>query len=187
LPAVLAQIHRRRSRRGIRRPLTVVITAAVTAIVAGYRSLRGDREWVADLPVDAAVALGIDTGRRTVQGHDPQTASSPRPRCDRRGDRHVARRTDSRDIKRIQRSDRCGRQTLCGPPARTWLPDTSWPPPSTAPESYSPALTSTSRPTRCARFGPLLDYNRRPTRCGRGRRCVGLSARPHHLARRGAQ
>jgi hypothetical protein len=51
-------------RRGVRHRLTVVLTAAVCAIVAGYRSYAAIGERVADLPDDIAVMLGIDTGRR---------------------------------------------------------------------------------------------------------------------------
>jgi predicted transposase YbfD/YdcC len=48
----------------IRHQLAVVVTAAVCAVVAGYRSYTAIGEWVADLPADTAVVLGIDTDRR---------------------------------------------------------------------------------------------------------------------------
>src|SRR2546421_8505540 len=79
LPAALAAVPDPRARRGIRHQLTVVITAAVCAVVAGYRSYTAIGEWVADLPADTAVLLGIDTDRRPseamirrlLQGIDP--------------------------------------------------------------------------------------------------------------------
>src|SRR5256886_4154131 len=64
LPAALAAVPDPRARRGIRHHLTVVLTAAVCAVVAGYRSYTAIGEWVADLPVDTAVVLGIDADRR---------------------------------------------------------------------------------------------------------------------------
>src|SRR5207248_11088302 len=64
LPAALAVIPDPRARRGIRHRLTVVLTAAVCAVVAGYRSYTAIAEWVADLPAETAVLLGIDTDRR---------------------------------------------------------------------------------------------------------------------------
>jgi hypothetical protein len=64
LPAALAGLSDPRARRGIRHRLKVVVTAAVCAVVAGYRSYTAIGEWVADLPDDIAVTLGIDTGRR---------------------------------------------------------------------------------------------------------------------------
>jgi hypothetical protein len=41
-----------------------VLTAAVCAVVAGYRSYTAIAEWVADLPAATAVLLGIDPDRR---------------------------------------------------------------------------------------------------------------------------
>src|SRR3989440_12533125 len=64
LPAALAAVPDPRARRGIRHHLTVVVTAAVCAVVAGYRSYTAIGEWVADLPADTAVILGIDADRR---------------------------------------------------------------------------------------------------------------------------
>lgn len=64
LPAALAAVPDPRARRGIRHHLTVVLTAAVCAVVAGYRSYTAIAEWVADLPADTAVLLGIDADRR---------------------------------------------------------------------------------------------------------------------------
>ena len=64
LPAALARVPDPRARRGIRHRLTVVVTAAVCAVVAGYRSSTAIAEWVADLPADTAVLLGIDADRR---------------------------------------------------------------------------------------------------------------------------
>ncbi|MGE5828590.1 MAG: ISAs1 family transposase, partial [Micromonosporaceae bacterium] len=53
-----------RARRGIRHQLIAVLTAAVYAVVAGYRSYTAIGEWVADLPAATAVLLGIDPDRR---------------------------------------------------------------------------------------------------------------------------
>jgi predicted transposase YbfD/YdcC len=53
-----------RSRRGIRHRLTVVVTAAVCAVVAGYRSYTAIAEWVADLPDGTAELLGLYAARR---------------------------------------------------------------------------------------------------------------------------
>ncbi|MEU7876555.1 ISAs1 family transposase [Dactylosporangium sp. NPDC049140] len=41
-----------------------MVTAAVCAVVAGYRSYTAIAEWVADLPTDTALVLGIDAHRR---------------------------------------------------------------------------------------------------------------------------
>jgi len=49
-----------RERRGIRHGLTVVLTTTVCAVVAGARSFVAVAEWVADLPTDLAVVLGVD-------------------------------------------------------------------------------------------------------------------------------
>jgi predicted transposase YbfD/YdcC len=64
LPAALAAVPDPRARRGIRHRLVVVLTAAVCAVMAGCRSYTAIAEWVADLPVNTAVLLGIDVGRR---------------------------------------------------------------------------------------------------------------------------
>jgi predicted transposase YbfD/YdcC len=64
LPAALAAVPDPRARRGIRHRLAVVVTAAVCAVVAGYRSYAAIGEWVADLPADTAMLLGIDADRR---------------------------------------------------------------------------------------------------------------------------
>lgn len=64
LPAALAAVPDPRARRGVRHRLAVVLTAAVCAVVAGYRSYTAIGEWVADLPAGTALLLGIDTNRR---------------------------------------------------------------------------------------------------------------------------
>lgn len=48
-----------RQRRGVRHGLVMVLTVAVCAVAAGARSLVAIAEWVADLPDDVAVALGV--------------------------------------------------------------------------------------------------------------------------------
>src|SRR4051812_46011997 len=64
LPAALADLPDPRARRGVRHPLTVVVTAAVCAVVAGYRLYTAIVEWIADLPAAIAFALGIAPDRR---------------------------------------------------------------------------------------------------------------------------
>ena len=49
-----------RGRRGVRHGLTVVLTATVCAVAAGARSFVAVAEWVADLPAELAVVLGVD-------------------------------------------------------------------------------------------------------------------------------
>src|SRR3954451_24962534 len=64
LPAAPADLPDPRARRGVRHRLTVVLTAAVCAVVAGCCSYTAIAEWVADLPEQAAGRLGIDARRR---------------------------------------------------------------------------------------------------------------------------
>lgn len=64
LPAALAGLPDPRARRGVRHRLTVVVTAAVWAVEARYRSYAAIAEWVADIPASTALALGIDPDRR---------------------------------------------------------------------------------------------------------------------------
>ena len=64
LSTALAALLDPRARRGIRHRLVVVFTAAVCAVVAGYRSYTAIGEWVADLPADTAALLGIDPRQR---------------------------------------------------------------------------------------------------------------------------
>lgn len=64
LPAALAGLPDPRARRGVRHPLTVVVTAAVCAVVAGYRSYTAIAEWVADVPDSTVLAMGIAPDRR---------------------------------------------------------------------------------------------------------------------------
>lgn len=59
LRTALTQVIDPRQRRGVRHPLTVVLTAAVCAVAAGARSFVAAAEWVADLPVEVATALGV--------------------------------------------------------------------------------------------------------------------------------
>lgn len=64
LPAALAAVPDPRARRGVRHQLHVVVTAAVCAVVAGYRSYAAIAQWVADVPDETAQALGIAADRR---------------------------------------------------------------------------------------------------------------------------
>lgn len=64
LPAALTGLPDPRARRGVRHQLSVVVTAAVCAVVAGYRSYTAIAEWVADVPAATALALGITPDRR---------------------------------------------------------------------------------------------------------------------------
>jgi predicted transposase YbfD/YdcC len=80
LPAALGELPDPRARRGVRHRLTVVVTAAVCAVVAGYRSYAAIAEWVADAPDSTVLALGIVPDRRPseamirrlLQALDPQ-------------------------------------------------------------------------------------------------------------------
>ena len=58
LADALAEVVDPRKPRGVRHRLVVVLTAAVCAVAAGARSFVAVAEWVADLPAEAAVALG---------------------------------------------------------------------------------------------------------------------------------
>lgn len=60
LRAALTGLPDPRARRGVRHRLT----AAVCAVVAGYRSYTAIAEWIADVPAATVVALGIDPDRR---------------------------------------------------------------------------------------------------------------------------
>jgi predicted transposase YbfD/YdcC len=64
LPSALAGLPDPRARRGIRHQLTVVVTAAVCAVVAGNRSYTAIAEWVADVPDTTILAVGIASDRR---------------------------------------------------------------------------------------------------------------------------
>src|SRR3954471_9331790 len=64
LPAALAHLPDPRARRGVRHRLPVVVSAAVGAVVAGYRSYTAIAEWVDDVPATTALTLGIDPDRR---------------------------------------------------------------------------------------------------------------------------
>jgi predicted transposase YbfD/YdcC len=59
LRIALAELSDPRKARGIRHGLVVVVTAAVCAVAAGARSFVAVAEWVADLPEQAAAALGV--------------------------------------------------------------------------------------------------------------------------------
>jgi predicted transposase YbfD/YdcC len=48
----------------VRHQLTVVVTAAVCAVLAGYRSYTAIAEWIADAPAATVAALGMDPHRR---------------------------------------------------------------------------------------------------------------------------
>jgi predicted transposase YbfD/YdcC len=48
----------------VRHRLPVVVSAAVCAVVAGYRSYTAIAEWVGDVPAATVLALGIDPDRR---------------------------------------------------------------------------------------------------------------------------
>src|SRR3954452_7062003 len=64
LPAALADLPDPRARRGVRHRLPAVVSAAVCAVVAGYRSYTAIAEWVDDVPATTALTLGIDPDRR---------------------------------------------------------------------------------------------------------------------------
>lgn len=64
LPEALACLPDPRARRGVRHRLTVVVSAAVCAVLAGYRSYTAIAEWIADAPEATVNALGMDPDRR---------------------------------------------------------------------------------------------------------------------------
>src|SRR3954469_537698 len=64
LPAALASLPDPRARRGVRHRLPVVVSAAVCAVIAGYRSYAAIAEWIGDVPAATVLALGIDPERR---------------------------------------------------------------------------------------------------------------------------
>ncbi|MGN9779356.1 ISAs1 family transposase [Micromonospora sp. H33] len=80
LLAALADLPDPRARRGVRHRLTVVVSAAVCAVVAGNRSYTAIAEWIADVPAATALALGMASDRRPseamirrlLQAIDPQ-------------------------------------------------------------------------------------------------------------------
>jgi predicted transposase YbfD/YdcC len=80
LLAALADLPDPRARRGVRHRLPVVVTAALCAVVAGYRSYAAIAEWVPDAPDTTVHALGIVADRRPseamirrlLQALDPQ-------------------------------------------------------------------------------------------------------------------
>ncbi|MFI5960522.1 ISAs1 family transposase [Cryptosporangium sp. NPDC051539] len=80
MPAALAGLPDPRARRGVRHHLTVVVTAAVCAVIAGYRSYAAIAEWIADAPPGTVSALGMKPDRRPseamirrlLQAIDPQ-------------------------------------------------------------------------------------------------------------------
>jgi predicted transposase YbfD/YdcC len=48
----------------VRHRLPVVVSAAICAVVAGYRSYTAIAEWIDDVPAATVIALGIDPDRR---------------------------------------------------------------------------------------------------------------------------
>lgn len=78
LAAALSTITDPRKPRGIRHSLVTLLSVAVCAVAAGARSFVAIAEWVADLPVEVASALGITAAapsesavRRLVTRLDP--------------------------------------------------------------------------------------------------------------------
>lgn len=57
---VLGGVIDPRKRRGVRHGMVAVLAAAVCAVAAGARSFVAVAEWVADLPEEAAAAVGTD-------------------------------------------------------------------------------------------------------------------------------
>jgi len=148
LPAALAEVPDPRARRGIRHRLTVVVTAAICAVVAGYRSYTAIAEWVADLPADTAVLLGIDANRRPSEAMIRRLLQAIDPDL-------LAAAIGTWLAARIPAPAPGGRRavavdgkTLRGSRTVTARLGTFSPPPITTPASCWPAPTSTPRPTR---------------------------------------
>jgi DDE_Tnp_1-associated len=79
LPAALARLPDPRARRGVRHRLPVVVSAAVSAVVAGYRSYTAIAEWVDDIPARTALTLGIDPDRRPSEAMIRRLLQAPDP------------------------------------------------------------------------------------------------------------
>src|ERR1051326_8882733 len=71
LPMVLAQVPDPRARRGVRHQLSVVVTAAGCAVVAGARSYIANRRVARGLAHRPVGAVGNQGGPATVRGDDP--------------------------------------------------------------------------------------------------------------------
>ena len=155
LPAALAVLPDPRARRGVRHRLTVVVTAAVCAVVAGYRSYTAIAEWVADLPDDTAGVLGIDPARRPseamirrlLQALDPeQLTAAIGAWLDARAAVPTAKRAlavDGKTLRGSRRGDTAARHVLAA-----------------ADQDSGAVLASTDvdgKTNEITRFGPLLD------------------------------
>ncbi|MER5338649.1 ISAs1 family transposase [Micromonospora sp. NPDC002717] len=79
LLAALADLPDTRARRGVRHRLTVVVTAAVCAVVAGNRSYSAIAEWIADVPAATAFALGMAPDRRPSEAMIPRLLQAMDP------------------------------------------------------------------------------------------------------------
>jgi predicted transposase YbfD/YdcC len=157
LPAALAAVPDPRDRRGVRHRLAVVLTAAVCAVVAGYRSYTAIGEWVADLPAATAILLGIDTDRRPSEAMIRRLLQAVDPDL-------LAAAIGTWLATRIPEPEPGSRQAIAvdGKTIRAHAPaapspGTSWPPPISTPQPYSPAPTSTAKPNEITRFTALLD------------------------------
>lgn len=73
LPEALAAVPDPHARRGVRYRSTVVLTAAVYAVLAGGRSYTAIAEWIADLPDQTGSRRAIAVGGKTVRGSHTTT------------------------------------------------------------------------------------------------------------------
>jgi hypothetical protein len=64
LPTALAHPPDPRARRGVRHRLPVVVSAAICAVVADYRSSTAIAERIGDVPAATRLASGINPDRR---------------------------------------------------------------------------------------------------------------------------
>src|SRR5689334_84708 len=92
LPAALARLPDPRARRGVRHRLPVVVSAAVCAVVAGYRSYTAIAEWVEDAPAATVLMLGIDPDRRPSEATIRRLLQALDPDPAHHGDRRLAHR-----------------------------------------------------------------------------------------------
>jgi predicted transposase YbfD/YdcC len=155
LPAALARLPDPRARRGIRHRLSVVVTTAVCAVLAGCRSYTAIAEWVADLPDDTAQRLGMNAGRRPseamirrlLQALDPDRLTAAIGAwLDTRVPASAPRRAIAVDGKTLRGSRHAGT------PARHVL--------SAACHTSGVVLAATdvdAKTNEISRFGPLLD------------------------------
>ncbi|MEH1130169.1 transposase family protein [Micromonospora sp. CPCC 206061] len=100
-----------RARRGVRHGLAVVVTAAICAVVAGYRSYTAIGEWVADLPAETAARVRDRRRTPPLGDNDPPAVTGPGPGSADRAGRSLACRAEA-GAGGNSTGPGCGRQEL---------------------------------------------------------------------------